>query len=103
MKAEAGQKEMQGNNAILSLSAYTPLISEENFDKKEFATITNTKDLKAFLHNYIISQTQSVNNVINNIQEKTESIYELDKLYRLSYARQNIKRVAFIKHYSNKT
>ncbi|RTZ46160.1 hypothetical protein EJ377_17120 [Chryseobacterium arthrosphaerae] len=56
MKAEAGQKEMQGNNAILSLSAYTPLISEENFDKKEFATITNTKDLKAFLHNYIISQ-----------------------------------------------
>ncbi|WES99625.1 peptidoglycan-binding protein [Chryseobacterium arthrosphaerae] len=97
MKAEAGQKEMQGNNAILSLSAYTPLISEENFDKKEFATITNTKDLKAFLHNYIISQTQSVNNVINNIQEKTESIYELDKLYRLSYARQNIKEGSIYK------
>lgn len=91
MKAEADQKEMQGNNAILSLSAYTPLIAEDNFDKKAFAKITNTKDLKVFLHNYIISQTQSVDNVINNLQEKTESIYELDKLYTLSYARQKIK------------
>ncbi|UKB82441.1 hypothetical protein LF887_15670 [Chryseobacterium sp. MEBOG06] len=32
-----------------------------------------------------------MDNVINNLQEKTESIYELDKLYRLSYARQKIK------------
>lgn len=91
MITEANQKETQGNTAISSLFTYTPLVKDEKFDREAFSKITNKKDLKAFLYDYILSQTQNVDSVINNIQENPEHIYELDKLYTLSYTKQDIK------------
>lgn len=92
MEERADSKKTEGNNAIGNLSSITPLVNDPSFDKEEFAEITNKKDLKSFLQNYIISQTQNVDSVINNIQENPEHIYELDKLFQTSYAKQGIKK-----------
>jgi len=92
MEERADSKKTEGNNAIGNLSSITPLVNDPSFDKEEFAEITNKKDLKSFLQNYIISQTQNVDSVINNIQENPEHIYELDKLFQTSYGKQGIKK-----------
>lgn len=91
MEFKAKQKEAQGNSAIQSLSVHTPLVSDDGFDKKAFAKITDKKTLRIYLQNYIASQRRKTDDVISNIEQNPEHVYELDKLYKISYAKQNIK------------
>ncbi|WP_294304346.1 peptidoglycan-binding domain-containing protein [uncultured Chryseobacterium sp.] len=88
-----GQSKIDdANESISKLSKQTPLVNDPGFDKEEFAEITNINDLKEFLHNYIISQNEKVDDVITNIRENPEHIYELDNLFKASYAKQNIEK-----------
>ncbi|WP_295213457.1 deaminase domain-containing protein [uncultured Chryseobacterium sp.] len=88
-----GQSKIDdAKESISKLSKQTPLVNDPEFDKEEFAEITNINDLKEFLHNYIISQNEKVDDVITNIRENPEHIYELDNLFKASYAKQNIEK-----------
>lgn len=88
-----GQSKINNANKSISLlSSQTPLVNDPDFDKEEFAEISNKTDLKAFLNEYITSQNEKVDNVINNITENPEHIYELDNLFKASYEKQHIEK-----------
>ncbi|WP_449386983.1 deaminase domain-containing protein [Chryseobacterium lineare] len=88
-----GQSKINNANKSISLlSSQTPLVNDPDFDKEEFAEISNKTDLKAFLNEYITSQNEKVNSVINNITENPEHIYELDNLFKASYEKQHIEK-----------
>jgi peptidoglycan hydrolase-like protein with peptidoglycan-binding domain len=88
-----GQSKINNANKSISLlSSQTPLVNDPDFDKKEFAEISNKTDLKAFLNEYITSQNEKVDSVINNIRENPEHIYELDNLFKASYEKQHIEK-----------
>ncbi|PWN64203.1 peptidoglycan-binding domain-containing protein [Chryseobacterium viscerum] len=88
-----GQSKVNNaDKSISTLSSQTPLVNDPSFDKEEFAKVGNKKDLKIFLQKYITSQNQKVDSVINNIKEKPEHIYELDNLFKASYAKQRIEK-----------
>lgn len=88
-----GQSKIDNaNKSIIALANQTPLINDPDFDKEEFAKISNPTDLKAFLHSYITSQNKKVDSVINNIKENPEHIYELDNLFQASYTKQGIEK-----------
>lgn len=92
MEAHAKSKKTEGNNAIGNLSYISPLVNDPAFDKEEFAEISNKTDLKEFLNEYITSQNEKVDSVINNITENPEHIYELDNLFKASYEKQHIEK-----------
>lgn len=88
-----GQSKINNANKSISLlSSQTPLVNDPDFDKEEFAEISNKTDLKEFLNEYIISQNEKVDSVINNITENPEHIYELDNLFKASYEKQHIEK-----------
>lgn len=88
-----GQSKINNANKSISLlSSQTPLVNDPDFDKEEFAEISNKTDLKAFLNEYITSQNEKVDSVINNITENPEHIYELDNLFKASYEKQHIEK-----------
>lgn len=88
-----GQSKINNaNKSIRLLSIQTPLVNDPDFDKEEFAEISNKADLKAFLNEYITSQNEKVDSVINNIRENPEHIYELDNLFKASYEKQHIEK-----------
>lgn len=80
------------NKSISALASQTSVVNDPNFDKEEFAKISSPTDLKAFLQNYITSQNEKVDRVINNIKENPEHIYELDNLFQASYKKQHIEK-----------
>ncbi|WP_241314379.1 peptidoglycan-binding domain-containing protein [Chryseobacterium arthrosphaerae] len=88
-----GQSKINSaNKSISALASQTSLVNDPDFDKKEFAKISSPADLKAFLQNYIASQNEKVDRVINNIKENPEHIYELDNLFEASYKKQHIEK-----------
>ncbi|MFY7813754.1 MAG: peptidoglycan-binding domain-containing protein [Chryseobacterium taeanense] len=88
-----GQSKINNANKSISLlSSQTPLVNDPDFDKEEFAEISNRTDLKTFLNEYITSQNEKVDNVISNIRENPEHIYELDNLFKDSYKKQHIEK-----------
>jgi len=88
-----GQSKINNANKSISLlSSQTLLVNDPDFDKEEFAEISNKTDLKEFLNEYITSQNEKVDSVINNITENPEHIYELDNLFKASYEKQHIEK-----------
>lgn len=86
---EAGQQKINKADSLVG-TIPNDLVKEKQFDKSEFAALSDTESLKKFLKAYIREKQKSINTIEFEITQNHEVIYGMDLLYNTCKEEQKI-------------
>lgn len=86
---DAGQQKINKADSLVG-TIPNDLVKEKQFDKPEFAAISDTESLKKFLKAYIREKQKSINTIEYEITQDHEVVYGMDLLYNTCKQEQGI-------------